>query len=302
MLLHGNSFSENFVRDGQVVSNVDAGSTVRPIEIWAKANIGEKAYAKLGVIDLNSEFDVQDVGGHFINSSHGIGPDFSQSGLNGPSIFPNTSFGLVGGFSDGGLAVRLGAFDALPGTPDHPGRLVVRLPGDYGALLVGEVELQPAEDAKFVLGAWHYTKPFEMLTASPQTANSSGIYALLQGRLAESGSGNLDGWIRTGAASSAVNPIAHYVGGGLTFGSDDQRGGMAIAHARLGEPGRRSLALDGVRAAKAETIIEATYSHRVAEGVQVQPNVQYVINPGWDQDRSDALVVGIRLSFGIRFD
>jgi hypothetical protein len=29
----------------------------------------------------------------FLNSSFGIGPEFSQSGLEGPSIFPNTSVG-----------------------------------------------------------------------------------------------------------------------------------------------------------------------------------------------------------------
>jgi hypothetical protein len=29
--------------------------------------------------------------GLFLNSSFGIGPEFSQSGLEGPSIFPNTS-------------------------------------------------------------------------------------------------------------------------------------------------------------------------------------------------------------------
>lgn len=303
MLLHGNAFSDSFVRDGQVVSNIDAPSTVRPIEIWAKANLGEKAYAKIGVIDLNSEFDVQEVGGHFINSSHGIGPDFSQSGQNGPSIFPNTSLGLVAGFSEAALSVRLGAFDALPGSPDHPGRLVVRLPGEFGTLLVGEVELRPAKDAKLVLGVWKYTRPFEMLaTVGPDTATSSGVYGLLQGAIASTESGQLDGWIRAGAASSSVNPIAHYLGGGVTFGSERQRGGIAVAHARLGDTGRRGLTLSGINATRAETIIEATYSHRLSDAVQLQPNVQYVINPGWDADRANALVVGVRLSLGISFD
>ena len=47
----------------------------------------------IGRYDLNSEFYRLQSASLFLNSSFGIGPEFSQSGLEGPSIFPNTSVG-----------------------------------------------------------------------------------------------------------------------------------------------------------------------------------------------------------------
>ena len=48
----------------------------------------------VGLYDLNTEFDALESAGLFLNSSQGIGPEFAQSGLNGPSIFPTTTLGL----------------------------------------------------------------------------------------------------------------------------------------------------------------------------------------------------------------
>lgn len=45
--------------------------------------------------------------------------------------------------------------------------------------------------------------------------------------------------------------------------------------------------------------LELTYATRVTERLQVQPKLQYVINPGWDRDRPNALVIGVRLSFDL---
>jgi carbohydrate-selective porin OprB len=45
-----------------------------------------------GLYELNSEFYRLQSAGLFLNSSFGIGPEFSQSGLEGPSIFPSTSY------------------------------------------------------------------------------------------------------------------------------------------------------------------------------------------------------------------
>jgi porin len=35
----------------------------------------------------------------------------------------------------------------------------------------------------------------------------------------------------------------------------------------------------------------------LAPGVIVQPDLQYVINPGWEPTRRDALVAGVRFRF-----
>lgn len=300
MALHGDDFSGRLVNDGQVVSNIDAPSMIRPIEAWARVGLSDTRTLKLGIIDLNSEFDTQEVGGHFINSSHGIGPDFSQSGLNGPSIFPYTSFGAILSHAGENFSARVGLFDAMPGDVERPGRLVVRAPVKYGALLVGEAETRLTNGMLVRLGGWHYTKGFERLVPGPErTSQSAGIYSLVESRIGTTHDASLDGWLRVGAAAGGVNPISAYIGGGLTFGDDRSRIGLAVAHARLGGPGRARLALDGIAPERAETAIELTYSGRLREGFQWQPNLQYVVNPGWDRHRPNALVGGVRLSVDI---
>ena len=298
MLLHGTSFSRRLAGDGQVVSNIDAPSAVRPIEIWASLELARGNRLKLGAIDLNSEFDVQAVGRHFINSSHGIGPDFSQSGRNGPSIFPITSLGAVVEHAGDDHELRFGIFDALPGASSDPGRFVLRAPGKHGALLVGETQLNFAENARARLGAWHYSKSFERLDpGNPGRARSSGLYLMAEGRLLETDGRALDGWVRLGTATDETNPISASLGTGLTLGNDDQKIGLAISHARLGDPGAAQFRAEGLDPARAETAFELTYSAQATDQLKLQPNLQYVVSPGWSRDRRNALVMGLRVAF-----
>src|SRR3569623_213053 len=145
-LLHGGGFSDRVVGDAQVVSNIDAPYAIRPIEAFVEALFGGGGRAKAGLIDLNGEFDLQSVGALFLNSSFGIAPDYSQSGLNGPSIFPITSPGLLVAVERSRWTLRMSAFVALPCDPDHPHRT---LPGPFflgGALLGVEGEVKVGAD------------------------------------------------------------------------------------------------------------------------------------------------------------
>ncbi len=290
MFTQGPEFSGRHVGDAQVVSNVEARRGLRLLEAWMSVPVGKGGLSvKGGLIDLNTEFDVQDVGAFFINSSHGVGPEFSQSGVNGPSIFPATSIGFMIKSERPGYTLRLGAFDAIAGSHVDPRDVVIRFPGQRGALIVAEADVKLAPDANFQLGLWTYTSRFDTLSGTPEKLRASrGAYALVEGKLAD----KLDGWIRIGIADDRVNLIGRYLGGGLTWGVDGSRFGAAIAHARLGNDARRTAPLD-----RAETAIELSYEHRIGPNLSVQPDVQYVINPGWEPTRRNALVAGLRLKF-----
>lgn len=296
MLLHGSRFSSRYAGDAQTLSNIDAPRAIRPFEAWIEAPIGRNLRAKAGLIDLNSEFDVQSVGARFLNSSFGIAPDFSQSGLNGPSIFPVTSSGLVVKGEDRGRTLALGIFDALPGDPDHPHRFLPGRPGRDGALLVAEGGLPLGSDGQLQLGAWRYTARFDRIDGAGR-ASSGGAYVQLQGSLAGKEDATLRGWLRTGVASSRTEAIGLYVGGGLTFGGEDHMVGIGVAHARLGDT-----ALDaGIGDRRAETAFELTAYHRLSRHVAIQPDVQYIRHPSWQSSTPDALVAGVRLhlEFGL---
>ena len=295
-LLHGGGFSDRVVGDAQVVSNVDAPHAIRPFEAWIEAPLGGGVRAKAGLIDLNSEFDLQSVGALFLNSSVGIAPDYSQSGLNGPSIFPITSPGLLVAIEKPRWTLRMAAFDALPGDPDHPHRT---LPGPFfrgGALLAIEGDVRIGAGGELQAGAWVYTDRFDRLDGMGH-GRSAGAYVQYEQTLAgNEEKGMLRGWVRAGRATSDVNQIGIYAGGGLSWGTKDRDYGIAIAHARLGDPALQAFALALTPRGRAETTLELTARRRLAHWLVVQPDVQYVRHPSWGAV-PDALVVGLRLHF-----
>lgn len=303
--VHGQSLSDDLVGDAQVVSNIDAPDGLRLFEAWLSVPVSDAASVKAGLIDLNGIFDVQEVGSLFIHSSHGIGPDFSQSGLNGPSIFPTTATAVVGEWQGHGFTARLGLFDAVSGDPERPRRTVVRFPGATGLLMVSEVEFDIAAKAEVQFGAWTYSSRFERLRIAdaggpPAEALSRGAYAMAEGRVGALGTRPIEAWVRAGIAKDETVPIDFYLGGGATIGNDNSRWGLAVAHARLGQPARSSASKTSTN--RAETAIELTWARALGSVITVQPNLQYVINPGWNPQLRNALVAGVRLSLQLQAD
>jgi porin len=296
MLLRGGGFSAVHSGDYQVVSNIDAPHAVRPYEIWMELPFGPRLRAKAGLIDLNNEFDQQYVGALFLNSSFGIGPDLSQSGPNGPSIFPITAPGLVIAYQPPGWTARLGIFDARSGDVDRPHRFWPDSFGSDGALLIGEGHWQIGPLIGVQAGGWAYTDPQPRLDGSGAGASAGG-YGMIEARLTSRHDGRaLRVWLRGGGATNTVNPIDIYLGGGITWGDDRSTLGIAFAHARLGDPAHR-LPIGGARPDRAETAIEATGRWQLATGLMIQPDAQYVVHPGWNPAYRNALVLALRLDF-----
>ncbi len=294
---YNNDFSGALVGDSQVVSNIDAPQGVRVLEAWISRQLSDAASLKFGIIDLNSEFDVQGPGVLFLNSSHGVGVDFSQSGQNGPSIFPSTGLGLVGTWNPSdNWDAKAGLFEGTPGNPAHPGRTDITLSGDEGALLTFETRYHFSPQLTVGLGGWHYTAEFAQ-TGTPGMAHANtGVYSIVEATLwGQPDAGpHLDGWLRAGLANARINPVRSYVGGGLVyfgpFGRPDDQAGIAVAHAMFGAPARLAGGLTS-----AETTIEATYAMVWNEWVTLQPDFQYVVSPGGDPALKNAVVAGARL-------
>jgi hypothetical protein len=91
----GQSLSQN-LGDIQTADNLEAPPVTRLFEAWISRQWGRDNRSltlRAGLIDLNSQFDSVDPASLMINSSHGIGPDLSRSGQNGPSIYPVSALG-----------------------------------------------------------------------------------------------------------------------------------------------------------------------------------------------------------------
>lgn len=294
-------FSGVYVGDAQVVSNVQAQAAVRPYEAWLQLPLNRHGLsAKLGLIDLNTEFDVQSVGALFTNSSFGVGPDLSHAGENGPSIFPVTSVAAMAELTRPSGRVRLGMFNAVSGDPRSPHSVLPNFGLSGGALVILEADHDIGGGREVQFGAWTYTRRSDALaefdaSGAPRRRRQHGAYAQVEGPVVKASLAKFSAWARVGIGDDRAQAIGVYMGGGITAARGERQAGLAVAHARLGAPA--ITAGIGDAGDRAETTIELTYSTQVASWLRVQPDVQYVVNPGWRRTTRDALVIGLRLGF-----
>lgn len=307
----GSAFTARRVGGFQAVTNAEAEPpATRLYEAWVEQDFYEGAAGvKVGLIDLNTTFDVQETAGLFLNASNGTGPDLSDTGLNGPSIYPSTALAVNLFWRPlDDWTVQAGVFDATAGDPAHR-RAFAAVKLD-GALLIGQVERRFGDAARLEFGAWTYTKRYPSLVqqtpagAPRDIGGNSGIYALAEGRLLGGGGddGGLSGWVRVGVGNAEINPVRDYLGMGLVysgrmFGRDKDQAGLALNSAGMGKGARAAGLAAGRTISGRETVVEATYRYAWTDQLALQPDVQYVFRPHGDARIRDAIVAGLRVAF-----
>ncbi|MGE3537478.1 MAG: carbohydrate porin [Candidatus Tectimicrobiota bacterium] len=238
----------------------------------------------------------------FINSSFGIGPEVAQIG---PSIFPTTALALRLKYQPtAGLYALATVYDGVPGDPGNPRRTRILLRKEEGVFYGAEIGLTSPEDQpearryKLALGGWYHTREFLDFRERTHHANR-GFYVLgeallIPGRDATQG---LGGFLQLGFADSDRNPIAVYLGTGLTYtgllpGREQDVLGFAMAQARNSSAFLRTQAANTPRA---ETTLEWSYRAVLLPWLQLQPDVQYVMNPGTNPELANALALTLRV-------
>jgi len=297
---NGTRFSEDRVGDLQVVSNIDAAKAWRLFEFWYEFG-GANWSIKSGLYDLNSEFDVNQTGGIFLNSSHGIGAEFGQTGQNGPSIFPVSSFSVRAATSFGSSSARIAVLDGVAGDPADSTSNEIDLSNEDGALTVAEIEIPYGESVRLWLGYWRYSAEFEEVDGSGFGRGNDGWYLGNESEF-QLGSRTARWFVRFGQADERFNVLSGYIGlGSVIVGPIKARPtdqlGIAVASARAGDSYRDYIGQVGARPSGRETTWELTYQAQVNEHFLVQPDIQYVRNPSLSGTLDDAWVVGCRFQF-----
>lgn len=81
---------------------------------------------------------------------------------------------------------------------------------------------------------------------------------------------------------------------GLVPTRDNDTLGIAFAYAQLGNTARNSLINEGSVGVGAEMVLEVTYQAQITPWLVIQPDIQYIINPGGTRDLENAFVIGGR--------
>lgn len=308
----GNSISE-IVGDVQIISNIDAENSWRLYEAWMLKSVPKiKSSFLVGLYDLNSEFDVINTGGLFLNSSHGIGPDFSSSGINGPSIFPLTSIAARFKLQPlSFLSLKIVVVDAVPSDPGNINGTSVYLRKNEGALLVSELTFTNGEEHpisrlkretnqvspfRLVLGGWKYTKEREGWLGDLESDH--GVYAIVEFAFQN----GLSLFARAGATNRDINRFNYYLGSGLNYSGllktrQDDVLGLAFSLPINSDDFILAEERNGNNFSKNESTIELTYLWIIYEHVSFQFDTQYINNPNQAPEIDNAYVVGVRSVF-----
>lgn len=297
---NGGSIS-TWVGDVQMISNLEAPKVTKLYQFWLSQSFaGDRLSALLGLYDLNSEFYVTDGAALFLNGSHGVGKELSQTGLNGPSIFPNTALAvrLRGKVED--AYIQTAVIDGRPGTVEDPLVPSFAWDLDEGVLVIAEAGItsdgsEGGLRSKFAAGAWWYPPSVDA------PAPNSGAYLMVEQQVLREGATDegLSLFVRWGFADRQVNRFRSHSGFGAVYtglvpGRDEDRFGVALALAHRndryvddGDP--------GASLRDAEMSFELTYRIQLIPSIAIQPDFQYVIAPGCATCLGNASVFGARI-------
>ena len=318
------------VGDAQGINNIEAPPTWKLYEAWLEQTFLEERLSVLaGLYDLNSEFDVIGTAALFINSSHGIGPDLSQSGVNGPSIFPVTSLGARFKLLPlDAFYVQTVVLDGVPGDPEDPLGTHVVFGEEDGLLVAAEAAyffgetaepgatptnrhvlrtVDPPYRAKIALGAWTYTQTSGPIGSASSAGAARGVYVLAETDVyrepADADQG-LSVFARAGLADDTVLRFGSYTGVGAVYRGpfarrDGDELGLAIAAVHNSAFYKQTLRETGQPVAASEVNVEATYLAALASWLALQADLQYVINPDTDPALANSLVAMLRLQISL---
>jgi porin len=309
--MHGRGVTSSLVGDAQGVSNIEFGNQVRLYELWMERSFGRHAGHSLrfGLYDLNSEFDSLESASLFLNSSHGIGPQFAQTGLNGPSVAPVTSLGARWQWSfSPEWSARIALLDGVPGDPEHPSSNRIRFGSQDGLLAITEVSRSTARVQKLAVGAWAYTARFDEIASvsaeepPARVRGNHGVYAVAEMQLhaeRDDSAQGLSAFMRLGTANDRINRFENFVGAGLVYtgavsGRPEDQLGIAVASAGNGSTFRRAQLADGADTHSRETNVEVSYRFGVAEWLTLQASLQHISHPDTNPGLDDAFAVGLR--------
>ncbi|HZK90438.1 MAG TPA: carbohydrate porin, partial [Stellaceae bacterium] len=312
--IHGRGLSANYLDNLITASSIEADRSTRLSELWYEQHIGDWLRIRVGQQGADQEFLVSTTAKLFVNSTFGWptleGIVLPSGGPAYPLSTPALRFRID---ASDALTFFAAAFNGNPAGPG-PGDPQLRdasgtafRTGD-GVLAFFEARYNPENSTKngtYRLGAWFNSERFAdrhvdsngvslaspLSTGTPRLlGNDYSLYAIVdQPLFPDKDSDNgFSAFVRAMGAPGDRNLVDFYFDTGLVykgpFGRDDDAVGIGYGYARIGNAARL-LDQDTAGAAayptrSRETALEISYQYQATPWWQLQPDFQYVTNPG----------------------
>jgi porin len=301
------------------VTNVEVGAptTTRLFQAWLQQSLFDDRLALLaGLYPIDSEFFTVDSAGVFLGPQYGTPADLALT--RGPSIFNNSAFGLRAKWNIAKTVYAMGAvLDGIPNDPARPKSTAIRFAKGDGSFTIGELGWLPEADnekfqghAKAAIGLWGYSSKVNDQRDTDAGGNpllrfQRGGYVLGERTLLRLGGDEaryLSGFARytwgdgdSTAVKNSLN-LGLHLKGPLSSRPDDIVG-LAWTRAGMSQKWRDVQTVPGDTKSN-ESALEITWRFAVTPYLAIQPNYQYIRNPG-GASAPNAKLIGVRLDLAL---
>jgi porin len=310
----------------QLVSNIEASESTKLFDLWIEQRLFDGNLSlRIGQEGANEEMMLSRYAALFLNSSFGypalLALDLPSGGPNYPLAAPFARLSLQASREFTLVGAVYTADPAPPGTDDPQLRdrhgTAFRL--NDNTLSFAELSYSPAvllefgQPGTYKLGLW-----FDSGRSGNPVGNSGSdyaVYAIVDQMLWKKPHTDAQGiglFVGVMHAPDNRNLSDLFIEGGLNWkgiipGRSYDIAGIAVAHAGIGAVAiadSEALAASGrarMPFEPGETVIEATYRAGLAPWLDLQPDLQYVVNPGAGiPTAQSALPLKNALIFGVR--
>jgi len=307
-------------------------AAIHLVEAYAQLKLAHGALdVAAGRLPVGEDFATSPLYCDFMNTAI-CGYPHSLPAKVGFSAYPNSTWGARARIAAGKhVYVQAGVYQVRPKFGGKYG-FDWGFSGTTGIYLPAEVGWEPELGAQALPG--HYKagfaydtsnyddkyldaagRPFAVSGAPPRRHDGRhSFYLLADQMIARHGDGGENGLILMGGyvhSAPSTSQLSSFAFAGLVDqgpipGRPDDSAGLVIAYAGVSDPLRATERLQSARGLPLEggapgvqsheTILEARYAIAAAPGVEVMPDVQYLIHPSAAHRYPNALALGLRLS------
>jgi porin len=300
---HGGSPSASYVGDIQPVSRIEAANRISLFEFWYSQQFG-KLSILFGQFDMNSSFAVNSSASNFLNTSFGMYPSVA---LNVPlSIYPAASAALFTKWKQSEkLMVQAAVFDGAPLSFErNPNNIEWDIHPSKGLFSTLEIQLKEIRGevvkGSYKLGGYYHNGRFDHLTDS--TINIAGNYGLYLTAdrmiIPENNTDNqgLTMFVQAGSSPGKGNLVDFYLSSGLVYrGLIESRPNdllsLGVVHSSINN---HLVKLSPSLYRKSRSLLELNYKAEIGNNFYLQPDVQFIINPGANPSFNNSMICIVR--------
>lgn len=299
---HGGIPTSTFIGDFQPISRNEATQRTGLFELWYRHTFGNVSVL-VGQHDMNSSFGTSNYGGYSINSAFGMYPSVTPNAGQTFSIYPRTMPAIYVRYDSDNItiqgAIYAGSSEAFDKDPYN-----TRWKLNESRLLVGEVHYKNIKNGVqrgiYKLGIVHHSGQFtDIINNINKIDGNLGIYLIAEQLLTQESMNKNQGlglFLQLGSAQGNQNLIDFYKSFGMVYKGLFPKRDKDTLFLGFVNSSMNDELLEVSTLTDSRSILELNYAINLGEHLIIQPDLQYILNPGADPLLNNSFLGVLRFS------